>query len=290
MNDSTRSVLHEAMEQQTVSIAKAGIICTLNARTSILAAANPSQSRWNRNVSIVENIQLSPTILSRFDLIYLIMDQPNEQQDRRLAQHIVAMYQQSDRDRVRNAEDMNIETLTEYISYARKHIHPALTDDAMRTLIEGYGQMRKLGGNKRTITATPRQLESLIRLSEALARMRFSQTVEESDVQEAIRLVRVALQDSATDPRTGLIDMDLITTGVSAFSRSRIADLANELRAQLSKSAAPMMKLGEVYTEITRASSVDIPQEQFLAALNELEDVGFITVTGRGGDKMVRIL
>jgi DNA replication licensing factor MCM4 len=91
MPDSTRSVLHEAMEQQTVSIAKAGIICSLNARTSILAAANPIDSRWNPNRSIVENVQLPPTLLSRFDLIYLILDQPDETRDRQLATHLVKL-------------------------------------------------------------------------------------------------------------------------------------------------------------------------------------------------------
>jgi DNA replication licensing factor MCM4 len=92
MSDQTRSILHEVMEQQTVSVAKAGIICTLNARTSILASANPRDSRYNPSLSVVDNIQLPPTLLSRFDLIYLVLDRPNEVSDRRLAQHIVSLY------------------------------------------------------------------------------------------------------------------------------------------------------------------------------------------------------
>lgn len=92
MSDSTRTILHEAMEQQTVSIAKAGIIASLNARTSILAAANPKDSRWNKSKSIVENVQLGPTLLSRFDLIYLILDNPDKVADRRLATHLVKLY------------------------------------------------------------------------------------------------------------------------------------------------------------------------------------------------------
>lgn len=92
MSDSTRSVLHEVMEQQTLSIAKAGIICQLNARTSILAAANPSESQWNTNKTIIENVVLPHTLLSRFDLIFLVLDPQNELFDRRLAKHLVSLY------------------------------------------------------------------------------------------------------------------------------------------------------------------------------------------------------
>lgn len=92
MNDSTRSILHEVMEQQTLSIAKAGIICQLNARTSILAAANPCESQWNKNKTIIENIQLPHTLMSRFDLIFLMLDPHNELFDKRLAEHLVSLY------------------------------------------------------------------------------------------------------------------------------------------------------------------------------------------------------
>ena len=92
MDDTTRSVLHEAMEQQTISVAKAGIICTLNARTSILAAANPVNSRYDPNLSVMQNLQLPPTLLSRFDLIYLILDKPTQDSDRKLATHLISLY------------------------------------------------------------------------------------------------------------------------------------------------------------------------------------------------------
>lgn len=98
MNDSTRSVLHEVMEQQTLSIAKAGIICQLNARTSILAAANPSESQWNKNKNIIDNVQLPHTLLSRFDLIFLILDPQDEVFDRRLASHLVSLYYATQQD------------------------------------------------------------------------------------------------------------------------------------------------------------------------------------------------
>src|ERR1700731_4285584 len=105
MSDSTRSVLHEVMEQQTVSIAKAGIITTLNARTSILASANPIGSKYNPNLPIPQNIDLPPPLLSRFDLVYLILDKIDEATDRRLAQHLVSMYLE---DRPQNASSADI--------------------------------------------------------------------------------------------------------------------------------------------------------------------------------------
>lgn len=210
------------MEQQTVSIAKAGIIASLNARTSILASANPLESRYNPNLSVVENIKLPPTLLSRFDLIYLILDSPNVDQDRKLAQHLVGLYHA-----VPSVTKPPLETnlLKDYIDYAREHIHPSLSDDAVDQLLVSYLELRNPpGGNvgnngSRTISATPRQLESLIRTSEALAKMRFSSIVTRDDAKEAVRLLKVATQAAATDPRTGRIDMDMINTGRSVLDR-----------------------------------------------------------------------
>ena len=241
MSDTTRAILHEAMEQQTVSIAKAGIIATLNARTSILASANPVESRYNPSLSVVDNIKLPPTLLSRFDLIYLILDAPNIDGDRRLAQHLVGLYYETP-----NVVQppLDHEVLRDYIAYARDHVHPELTDMATRALISAYLEMRKMGSNSgnngnRTISATPRQLESLIRLSEAIAKMRFSNEVRREDVMEAVRLMRVATQAAATDPRTGRIDMDMITTGRSTANREMEEALTLNLRELLSEVSFP---------------------------------------------------
>lgn len=229
----TRSILHEAMEQQTVSIAKAGIIASLNARTSILASANPSESRYNPNLSVVENIKLPPTLLSRFDLIYLILDSPNADQDRKLAQHLVGLY--FDTPNIVEPP-MDTDLLRDYIDYARDNIHPVLGGEATRQLLESYLELRNPpGGNvgndgTRTISATPRQLESLVRSSEALAKMRYSDVVTRDDAKEAVRLLQVATQAAATDPRTGRIDMDMINTGRSTVDRENEQNLYNELK------------------------------------------------------------
>ncbi len=205
-----------------MSIAKAGIIASLNARTSILASANPLESRYNPNLSVVENIKLPPTLLSRFDLIYLILDSPNADQDRKLAQHLVGLY--FDKPDVVEPP-MDTDLLRDYIDYARENVNPMLSDEATQQLLESYLELRNPpGGNVgnnglRTISATPRQLESLVRTSEALAKMRYSSVVTRADAQEAVRLLKVATQAAATDPRTGRIDMDMINTGRSTMDR-----------------------------------------------------------------------
>jgi DNA replication licensing factor MCM4 len=137
MDDNTRIILHEAMEQQTVSVAKAGIICSLNARTAILAAANPVKSKYDPKLSVVENIKLPPTLLSRFDLIYLILDKQSEASDRRLANHIVSLYSTMDGSKrveeVQSTELLRTNTIdreffAQYISYARRSVKPKIHD------------------------------------------------------------------------------------------------------------------------------------------------------------------
>ncbi len=228
MNDSTRSILHEVMEQQTVSVAKAGIICSLNARTSILAAANPKESRYNDLMSIVDNIQLPPTLLSRFDLIFLVRDIPDRQTDAMLCQHLLELYQVQDVAVSRQNESrIDTHTLTRYITYAKNMIHPKISEEAKQALIDGYVQLRRLGSHRKQITATTRQLESLIRLSEAQARMRLSSVVTARHVEEALRLVRVSIFKAATDPKSGMVDIDMLTTGRTLEQR-----LAEELQRE----------------------------------------------------------
>jgi DNA replication licensing factor MCM4 len=149
MDDNTRVILHEAMEQQTVSVAKAGIICTLNARTAILAAANPVHSKYDAKLSVVDNIRLPPTLLSRFDMIYLILDNQNEASDRRLANHIVSMYSTFDgklpneavatesRTNLIATKSLGVDKnfLAKYISYARKFVTPSIPDGLVMTLV-----------------------------------------------------------------------------------------------------------------------------------------------------------
>lgn len=293
MSESTRSVLHEVMEQQTVSIAKAGIITTLNARTSILASANPIGSKYNPDLPVPQNIDLPPTLLSRFDLVYLVLDRVDESMDRKLAKHLVGMYLEDRPDNAAEQEIIPVETLTAYISYAREHVHPKLSAEASEELVSAYVALRKLGEDvrsaERRITATTRQLESMIRLSEAHAKMRLSGEVTVDDVKEAVRLIRTAIKESATDPVTGRIDMDLLA-GISGSERRRKADLKAGIIKLLDEltSAGGSVRYTELMSKMQEQSGVNIESGEFVEALRSAEADGQVTVSGEGRSRMVR--
>ena len=294
MSDSTRSVLHEVMEQQTVSVAKAGIITTLNARTSILASANPIGSRYNPDMSVPQNIDLPPTLLSRFDLIYLILDRVDEKTDRRLAKHLLSLYLEDKPDSAPTNNDiLPVDFLTLYISYARSNIQPVISQEAAQELVDNYVAMRALGQDVRSadtrITATTRQLESMIRLSEAHAKMRLSETVTKDDVREANRLIQSALKTAATDAQ-GRIDMSLLTEGTSAADRKRQGEIKEAVQRLLDELTAGgnTVRWSEVAKRLSEGSSVPVEQAEFTEAMRALEAEGAIMVTGEGARRSVR--
>ncbi|CED82314.1 dna unwinding-related protein [Phaffia rhodozyma] len=291
MSDATRSVLHEVMEQQTVSIAKAGIITTLNARTSILAAANPVGSKYNPNWPITKNIDLPPTLISRFDLLYLVLDKIDESMDRRLAKHLVGLYLEDCPDSG-STDIIPIDVLTAYITYARSKIHPVLTEEASQALVQAYVDMRKVGidprSAERRITATTRQLESMIRLGEAHARMRFSETVELEDVKEGGRLIREAIRESATDPVTGQIDLDLINTGAGQQQRRVVTDLKRAIAQLVESSGSKGMRWSDVVKKLEEQSSVAVDSAEFSEVVKTLEHEGILKVTGERERRFIK--
>lgn len=185
--------IHEAMEQQTISIAKAGIQATLNARTSILAAANPVGGRYNRKVPLRANINMSAPIMSRFDLFFVILDECNESVDRHLAQHIVNIHRLRDE---AVTPEFTTEQLQRYIRFART-FKPEFTPEARALLVEKYKELRAedaqggIGRNSYRITV--RQLESMIRLSEAIAKANCVDDVTPNFVREAFSLLRQSI-------------------------------------------------------------------------------------------------
>ena len=185
--------IHEAMEQQTISIAKAGIQATLNARTSILAAANPVGGRYNRKTTLRANINMSAPIMSRFDLFFVILDECNENVDRHLAEHIVGIHRLRD-DAVQ--PEFTTEQLQRYIRFART-FKPEFTPEAKALLVEKYKELRAddaqggIGRNSYRITV--RQLESMIRLSEAIAKANCVDDVSPNFVREAFNLLRQSI-------------------------------------------------------------------------------------------------
>ncbi|CAO3644787.1 unnamed protein product [Cunninghamella blakesleeana] len=293
MSDTTRSVLHEVMEQQTISVAKAGIITTLNARTSICACANPIGSRWNKNLSVPANLDLPPPLLSRFDLLYLILDRVDEDADRRLAKHLVSLYME-DTPSSMGTDVIPVELLTKYINYARQTVQPKLSNDAGRKLVDLYVELRKqgqdLGGREKRVTATTRQLESMIRMAEAHARMRLSPDVEVQDVNEASRLLREAIKDYATDPKTGRIDMDLILMGTASHERHLQEDLIRELSTLITNYEQAQVSYNKLFNDINSQSSVAVDNRAFEEALRTLESQGDVRISGEGRKRTVRNL
>lgn len=291
MSDATRSVLHEVMEQQTISIAKAGIITTLNARTSILASANPINSRYDPNLPVTSNIDLPPPLLSRFDLVYLILDKVDESLDRHLARHITDMYLEDVPDSVSAHTILPVETLSIYIQYAKENIHPQITAESKAELVRAYVEMRRLGDDARSsekrITATTRQLESMIRLSEAHAKMRLSNLVELIDVKEAVRLIKSAIKDYATDPITGRIDMDMVQTGTTSAQRRMQEDLAHEVLLMLDGSA---MRYSDLMTRINEKLTVRVENFDLNECLRRLQQEGKIVESGDSTRRMIRKL
>uniref|UniRef100_F1KWD0 DNA replication licensing factor MCM4 n=2 Tax=Ascaris TaxID=6251 RepID=F1KWD0_ASCSU len=267
MNDSTRSVLHEVMEQQTLSIAKAGIICQLNARTSILAAANPVDSQWNQQKTIVDNIQLPHTLLSRFDLIFLLVDAQDENYDRRLANHLVALYYKTGDEN--EMEQLDMALLRDYIGYAKTFVHPILDEASSQCLIDKYLRMRKAGAGYGQVSAYPRQLESLIRLSEAHAKMRLSNVVTVQDVENAYSLHCEALKQSAVDPSTGRVDINILAAGMSASSRKLVEQLAEAIRSELSLKKGVSIPIKKLIAQM-RQSDFSFTREFFDEAVNSL--------------------
>ncbi|CAG9580435.1 putative minichromosome maintenance (MCM) complex subunit [Leishmania major strain Friedlin] len=229
MDDSDRTALHEVMEQQMVSIAKAGIITSLNARTSILAAANPKFGRWKRNATPTENVNLPPALLSRFDLLWLLLDESSRERDAELSMHVTHVHLHGvapgtvadDGVRGTTTEYFGRDFLRAYVGEV-KRIHPYVDPGAAKAISDIYCEMRAQSARHSNVV-TARTLLSLIRLSQACARLRFSERVLEEDVREAGRLLdcsKASLQDR---PAT---DMHRVVTTSDASIFSVIRDIA----------------------------------------------------------------
>ena len=208
MRPEDRSALHEVMEQQSASIAKGGIVATLNARTSILAAANPMFGKYDIFKNIYENVNLPIPLLTRFDLVFIVRDIPSQEKDRNIAQHIISQHGSSGTD---TTSLIDIDILTKYLSYAKRG-EPALTKEAENLIMEFYLKMRNISGEDKEnmITITPRQLEGLIRLATARARLLLKNKVEGEDADRAIYLFNEMLKNSGTDVNTGKVDIGVL--------------------------------------------------------------------------------
>jgi replicative DNA helicase Mcm len=292
MTPEDRSAMHEALEQQTVSIAKAGITATLNARCPVLAAANPKWGRFNPDKTIAEQLDLPPTLLSRFDVIYSIKDKPEEKRDRFLANRILLSHQQGAA-MAAMTQDSPLppwegapfppDLLRKYIAYARRNIRPVLSNESLRILEDFYVRVRKQGEEPDApVPITARQLEALVRLSEAAARARLSPIVSVEDAQRATRIVEGFLARVTTTD--GKMDIDAIATGVTHNQRERVEKLQDLMR-ELQESGGGTFDLGLLHTE---AEKRGIAPNRVDALFSMLRNQGEIAETRPGRWQLIR--
>jgi len=190
MTDYDRANIHEVMEQQTVSIAKAGITARLNARSSVLAAANPTYGKYNRKLTPNQNINLPAALLSRFDLTFLLLDTPDEEMDQMLAKHILYVHQNNISPKL-DFEPLPISFIREYVSHAKTY-NPVIPKDLHNFIIQKYVEKRKeqVDVNKEGYEyITPRSLLAILRLSQALARLRCNDEVDQMDINKALEII-----------------------------------------------------------------------------------------------------
>ncbi len=219
MRPEDRVAIHEAMEQHTVSVAKGGIVATLNARTAVLAAANPALGRYEPHRTVAENISLPVTILSRFDIIFVLRDVPNKEADLKMSQHILEIHQ---RGKSPVEAPVDAELLRKYISYS-KSIRPELSDGALNKLRDFYLAMRTASESEGSpVAITARQLESLVRVAEARARAALRKEVTAEDADAAITLMKRSLEEVGIDMSSYKVDIDLIMTGKPKSVRDKL--------------------------------------------------------------------
>jgi replicative DNA helicase Mcm len=290
MNPDDRSAMHQALEQQEISINKAGINATLKSRCSLLGAANPKYGRFDQFEPIGEQIDLEPALISRFDLIFTVTDQPDAEEDANLADHIIQtnyagelnthreMNATSDysEEEVANVTDtvaptIEPELLRKYIAYAKRNCYPTMTEAAKGAIRDFYVDLRAKGqDDDAPVPVTARKLEALVRLAEASARIRLSDTVEEEDSERVIQIVRSSMEDIGVDPETGEFDADVVETGTSKTQRDRIQNIKgiiNDIESEYDEGAP-------IDVVVERAEEVGVDQSKAEHEIEQLKQKG----------------
>jgi replicative DNA helicase Mcm len=267
MRTEDRNALHEAMEQQTVSVAKGGIVATLNARTSILAAANPLLGKYDPYRNIYENVNLPIPLLTRFDLIFVIRDAPDRANDELVAKHILQLHRRGDYE---DEPPLDFDLLRKYLIQA-KRLDPILSEEAEKKILEYYLQMRS-SGSESMITVTPRQLEGLIRMATARARALLHETVTEDDAIRGINLMRRMLETVGVDVKTGKVDLGVLHG--RPLSERNILELAIDIFKSLEGPKKESVEGKKFVEDLTNTGKLS--QEEAQRMLNTLNRSGQI--------------
>ncbi|MEW6722529.1 MAG: minichromosome maintenance protein MCM [Candidatus Micrarchaeota archaeon] len=283
IEEEDRAALHEAMETQTISVAKAGIVAKFRTKTAILAAANPKYGRFDQTKNLADQFDVPPTLLSRFDLIFPIVDVLDEEKDAKLAEHILSTHMGKNQGADEEVFDKDL--LRKYIAYARRKVFPKLLPAASGKIKEFYVDLRRKSKDAGSVAITPRYLEGLVRLAEANAKIRLSETVEEEDAEVAIALFNYVMQQIMTDKVTGAFDVDVVTTGKPKSEREKMQKsdtILDIIREHLRRSDT-----ADVEQVISDAKSYDIDDAAARKIITELLRRGVVYEKGYGHIKIV---
>ncbi|XP_041728877.2 DNA helicase MCM8-like [Coregonus clupeaformis] len=303
-----QQALLEAMEQQTISLAKAGLVCSLPARTSVIAAANPAGGHYNRAKTVSENLKMGSALLSRFDVVFLLLDVPDESHDRRLSEHVMAVRSGkggasgavvtrgdnhksqssllepsdtplSDRLQVCPGECVDPiphSLLRKYVGYARRYVHPSLSTAAAQTLQDFYLSLRS---HTHPVDATPittRQLESLIRLTEARAKLELRETATKSDAEDVVEIMKHSLADTFSDGSGGL-DFERSVLGVGMSQRSAAKRFITALNTHAQRTHTMLYDLTQLRS---LAKDLNIQVADFEGFISSLNEQGYLLKKG----------
>ncbi len=276
MDPNDRSSMHEAMEQQTITISKANVQATLRAETSVLAAANPKFGRFDPYQSVAQQIDLPPTLINRFDVIFTLRDIPEREKDEKIATHVLYEHQ-------KEGETMLIprELFRKYVAYAKQKIKPRLTEEAVEEIKTFYVDLRNRPVSSeaalRPIPISARQLQALIRMSEASAKVRLDNNVTKKDAQRAIEIMKYYLMQVGYDYESKTFDIDRITTGITSSQRSKIFTVRDTI-TQLENSLGKMIPVEEIEKELEGK----LDKEEIEEAIDKLTAQGEIFKPRRG--------
>ena len=276
MDPQDRSAMHEAMEQQTITISKANVQATLRAETSVLAAANPKFGRFDPYQSIAQQIDLPPTLINRFDIIFTLRDIPDKGKDEKIADHVLHEHQKKGAEMI-----IHRELFRKYVAYSKQRVRPTLNEEAVKEIKKFYVELRNKPVTSesalRPIPISARQLQALIRMSEASAKIRLSNTVTKEDTQRAIGIMKYYLMQVGYDYESKTFDIDRIAGKFSSSQRNKIIivrDAITDLENKLGK----MIPLEEIEKELEGKLS----KEEIEEAINKLSVSGDVFKPRRG--------
>ncbi len=270
MDPNDRSAMHEAMEQQTITVSKANVQATLRAETSVLAAANPKFGRFDPNQPIAQQIDLPPTLINRFDIIFTLRDIPDRQKDERIADHVLHEHR-------KEGESMLIprELFRKYVAYAKQKVRPELSDEAVEEIKKFYIELRNrpvaIESGLRPIPISARQLQALIRMSEASAKMRLSKKVTRDDAKRAIDIMKYYLMQVGYDYESKTFDIDRISGKFSSSQRGKILSV-RDIIIDLEQRIGKMIPMEEIEKELEgKMNKEDI--EEAMSKLSSSGDI-----------------